>query len=220
VRLVAVTDIHGAYTTVEAILNTEAPFDAVVLGGDLTTHGTIDEACTAIESLQQFQKPVVAVAGNMDLPFFESAYSTLGVNINARGIRIGDVGFFGVAGSPFTPMHTPYELSEDEILRRAEEGWKEIRNAPRTVFVPHAPPRSTKLDKILVGAHVGSLAIREFVECNQPDVLICGHIHESRGTDVLGRTQMVNCGPAGKGSYAVITIDQEVTIELKYGGKA
>ena len=217
-RLVAVADIHGAYSRVEAILQAEAPFDAVIIGGDLTTHGTVHEARTAIETLRRFRKPVFAVAGNMDLPLFEPAYTELGVNINARGVQLDDVGFFGVAGSPFTPMHTPYELSEEEIRRRAEEGWKQVRGAARLVFVPHAPPRSTKLDKILLGAHVGSLAVREFVECNQPDVLICGHIHESRGIDVLGKTQMVNCGAAGKGSYAVITIGQGVTIELKYGG--
>jgi Icc-related predicted phosphoesterase len=219
-RLVAVTDVHGAYSKVEAILEAEEPFDAVIIGGDLTTHGSVPEARGAIETLRRFQKPLFAVAGNMDLPLFEAAYTDLGVNINARGTRIGNVGLFGVAGSPFTPMHTPYEISEDEIRRRADEGWKQVQGTSRSVFVPHAPPRSTKLDKLLMGAHVGSLAVREFVECNQPDVLICGHIHESRGIDTLGKTQMVNCGPAGKGSYAVITIDKEVTIELKYEGKA
>ncbi|HCA80052.1 MAG TPA: YfcE family phosphodiesterase [Bacteroidetes bacterium] len=218
-RLVAVADIHGAYSTVDAILEAEAPFDAVIISGDLTTHGTVHEARTAIETLQRFGKPLFAVAGNMDLPQFESTYTELGVNLNARGVQVGDVGFFGVAGSPFTPMHTPYELPEDEILRRAEEGWKQAHRAPRSVFVPHAPPRSTKLDRIRLGAHVGSVAVREFVECHQPDVLICGHIHESRGIDILGKTQMVNCGPAEQGSYAVITIDQEVAIELKFGGE-
>lgn len=217
-RIIAITDIHGAYLRVEAILEAEAPFDAVVIGGDLTTHGTLHEARTAIEMLQRFQKPLFAVAGNMDLPSFESTYTELGVNINARGVLVDNVGIFGVAGSPFTPMHTPYELAEDEILRRSEEGWNFVRNAHCTVFVPHAPPRATKLDKIRIGMHVGSLAIREFVECNQPDVLICGHIHESRGIDVLGKTQMVNCGQAGKGSYAVITIEQSVTIQLKFAG--
>ena len=217
-RIIAVTDIHGLYSTVDAILEAEAAFDVVVIGGDLTTRGTDREARAVIETLHRFQKPLFAVAGNMDLPSFESTYTELGVNINARGVQVDGVGFFGVAGSPFTPMHTPYELSEDEILRRAEEGWKQIRTSPRKVFVPHAPPRATKLDKIIAGAHVGSLAIREFVECNQPDVLICGHIHESRGIDMLGKTQMVNCGPAGKGSYALITINERVTIELKYRG--
>ncbi len=215
-RIIAFSDVHGEYGRLASILSYEPSPDVIIISGDLTTHGTVHEARGAIETLRRFQIPLFAVAGNMDLPSFESTYTALGVNINARGVLVDDVGFFGVAGSPFTAMHTPYELSEDEILRRAEEGWKLVRNAPHTVFVPHAPPRATKLDKIVAGAHVGSLAIREFVECNEPDVLICGHIHESRGIDVLGKTQMVNCGPAGKGSYAVITIDQGVTIELKY----
>ena len=218
-RILAFSDIHGHYEIVESILSHESPIDVVIIAGDLTTHGTPGEAGEAITKLQRFQKPLLVVAGNMDLPGFEQLYTQRGVNINACGVQVADVGFFGVAGSPFTPMHTPYELSEDEILRRAEEGWKQVRSAFRLVFVPHAPPRSTKLDKLFVGAHVGSLAIREFVECHQPDVLICGHIHESRGIDVLGKTQMVNCGASGEGSYAVITLDEKVTIELKYGGK-
>jgi Icc-related predicted phosphoesterase len=218
-RIIAFSDVHGNYERLTSILSHELSFDVIIISGDLTTHGTVHEARTAIETVKEFGKPLLAVAGNMDLPLFESTYTELGVNINARGIQLDDVGFFGVAGSPFTPMHTPYELSEDEILRQANEGWSQARSAPRSVFVPHAPPRSTKLDKIRLGAHVGSLAVRKFVECNQPDVLICGHIHESRGIDILGKTQMVNCGPAGKGSYAVITIDQGVAIELKYGGE-
>jgi hypothetical protein len=214
--IIAFSDVHGEYGRVESILAHESTIDAIVISGDLTTHGTVAEACTAIRRIEQFRKPLFIVAGNMDLPAFEPAFTELGVNINGRGVHLSGVGFFGVSGSPFTPMHTPYELPEDEILRRANEGWQQAQTAHRTVFVPHAPPRSTTLDKVFIGAHVGSTAVREFVERNQPDVLICGHIHESRGTDVLGKTQMVNCGPAGRGSYAVITIDREVTIELRH----
>jgi len=39
-RIIAVTDIHGLYSTVDAILEAEAAFDVVVIGGDLTTRGT------------------------------------------------------------------------------------------------------------------------------------------------------------------------------------
>jgi len=173
-RILAFSDIHAHYEIVESALLCESPFDAIVIAGDLTTHGTSSEAEEAIMKLRRFRKPLLMVAGNMDMPSFEPLYARLGVNINARGILVDDVGFFGVAGTPFTPMHTPYELSEDEILRRAEEGWNQARSAPRSVFVPHAPPRSTKLDRIHLGGHVGSVAVREFVERNQPDVLICG----------------------------------------------
>ena len=213
-RILAFTDIHGSYDRVAGILSKETGFDAVVLGGDLTTHGTVSEATNAVRRFQEFGKPVFVVAGNMDLPSFDSLYDSLGVNINAKGAVLGEAGFFGIAGSPYTPMHTPYEISEEEIGRRADAGWQEIQAARWKVFVPHAPPHDTKLDRILLGKHVGSSAVRAFVEKKQPDVLICGHIHESRGLDTIGKTQMANCGAAGHGYYASIELGETIAIEL------
>ncbi|HTY35556.1 MAG TPA: metallophosphoesterase [Bacteroidota bacterium] len=212
-RILAFTDIHGAYDRVVSILSSES-FDALVIGGDLTTHGSIQEASVALRRFQEFGKPVFAVAGNMDLPSFEDSYNALGVNINAKGASIRELGLFGVAGSPVTPMNTPYELSEEEILQRAEAGWSDVSALRWKIFVPHAPPHGTKLDRIFVGKHVGSTAVRRFVEHRQPDVLICGHIHEARGMDTIGNTQMVNCGPAGRGSYASIEFDTSIHITL------
>ena len=213
-RIIAFTDIHGAYDRIEEALRKESVFDAIVIGGDLTTHGTASQAEVAIQKLRKFGKPILAVAGNMDSPEFDSAYDSLGVNISGKGTIIGETGFFGVAGSPFTPMNTPYEIAEEEIKRRAELGWQDVRSARWKVFVPHAPPHGTKLDRIIMGKHVGSTALREFVELHQPDVLICGHIHEARGMDSLGKTQMVNCGTAGRGYYALIEIADHITIQL------
>jgi Icc-related predicted phosphoesterase len=140
-RIIAFSDIHGSYGRLEQTLRTESPFDAVIIAGDLTTHGTTDEARSVIQSLQKLGKPILAVAGNMDLPALDSTYDLMGVNINARGIVFGETGFFGVSGSPFTPMNTPYEISEAEIARRADMGWKTVSVARWKIFVPHAPPK-------------------------------------------------------------------------------
>jgi uncharacterized protein len=214
-RILAFTDIHGSYDRIVEILSKETSFDAVIVGGDLTTHGTVSEAMSAIRRFQEIGKPLFAVAGNMDLPSFDAMYESLGVNINAKGAVLGEAGFFGIAGSPFTPMHTPYEISEEEIRRRADAGWCDIQALRWKVFVPHAPPFDTKLDKIQLGKHVGSGAVRTFVEEKQPDVLVCGHIHESRGLDTLGKTRMVNCGAAGRGFYASIELRETIAIELR-----
>jgi len=37
-RILAFTDIHGSYDRVIEILSNETGFDAVIVGGDLTTH--------------------------------------------------------------------------------------------------------------------------------------------------------------------------------------
>jgi len=214
-RILAFTDIHGAFGTMEEILSKEPGFDLILIGGDLTTHGTPRQAEEAIGQLRRFGKPLLAVAGNMDPPAMDATLVDLGISLNGKGVTIASVGFFGVSGSPFTPMNTPYEISEEEIAKRAEAGWQEVQAARWKVFVPHAPPRDTKLDRIFLGKHVGSSAVRTFVDKFQPDLLICGHIHEARGIDTLGMTKMVNCGPAGRGHYTFIEIGNKITIELR-----
>ena len=151
----------------------------------------------------------------MDPPNLEETFDRLKVSINGKAAIVGEAGFFGVSASPFSPLHTPYEISEEEIRRRAEEGWKRVQGARWKIFIPHAPPFDTKLDKIFAGAHVGSTAVRAFIDHYQPDVVVCGHIHEARGKDSIGKTQIVNCGPAGKGYYAVIELGDTISVENK-----
>jgi hypothetical protein len=55
--------------------------------------------------------------------------------------------------------------------------------------------------------------VRSFIEERQPDVVVCGHIHEARGMDRLGKSVLVNCGPAGKGYYVSLVIDRGITVE-------
>jgi Icc-related predicted phosphoesterase len=212
-RIVALTDIHGAYGTVERILRQETP-DVLVVGGDLTSVGTVKEADDAIRSFRSLGPTVVCVAGNMDLPGHDKLFEQLGVSINGRGIIIDGVGFFGVSAAPLSPLKTPNEIPEDEIARSAVIGFLEVKDARLKVFVPHAPPYGTRLDITHSGIHVGSTAVRDFIEDNQPDVVICGHIHEGRGQDVLGVSRIVNCGPASKGFFARITLQEHRITEL------
>ena len=212
-RFLAFSDIHGSYERVDQIIQSQPGADGIIIGGDLTTYGSPDDGERVIRMLQNSGLPVFAVAGNMDSPEFDRKHEELGVSINAKGMMLGDVGLFGVSASPFTPMHTPYEIGEDEIARRAEAGWNDVKAARWKIFVPHAPPRDTKLDRIVLGSHVGSTAVRSFIEQHQPDVVVCGHIHEARGVDSIGKTKIVNCGPVGKGYYAVIEIGELVSVE-------
>ncbi len=71
-----------------------------------------------------------------------------------------------------------------------------------TIFMLHSPPRDTRCDMIAARQHVGSRAIRHFVERCQPPLVLGGHIHESPRVsssyqDVIGRTVVVNPGQFG-----------------------
>ena len=74
-----------------------------------------------------------------------------------------------------------------------------ICDPAKTVYVIHAPPLNTNLDIITSGEHVGSKAIREFIEKHSPLATLHGHIHESpkmsgSWMDVIGSTVCINVG--------------------------
>lgn len=212
-RILAFSDIHGSSTNVERILEQETAYDLILICGDITTHGTPQDAEQALRQFQSHGVPVVAVAGNMDSADIDAALVAGKCSINGIGKIIGDVGFFGVSAAPFSPLHTPYEIAEEEIFCRATSGWNDVKGVRRKVFAPHAPPHKTTLDRTFLGSHVGSTAVRTFIEQCKPDVVVCGHIHEARGIDTLGSVPMINCGPAAKGYYAVIEIGKETRLE-------
>ncbi len=81
-----------------------------------------------------------------------------------------------------------------------------------TVYLLHSPPRDTVCDVISTRQHVGSRAIRAFVEANQPPLVLSGHIHESPRVsgawrDQLGRTTVVNPGQFGSPRLSGVWFD-------------
>lgn len=212
-RVLAFSDLHGSIEMVEQILFSERYFDLVILAGDITTAGTPPQLEKAIRRVEAFGKPVLAVAGNMDSLALERKLEQLGVSIDSRGVIIGEVGFFGVSAAPASPLRTLNEISEREIMERAEAGWKDVAAARWKIFVPHAAPKDTAIDLTHSGIHAGSSAVRDFIRQRKPDATICGHIHEARGIDKIAGMPVVNCGPAGKGYYVVMTIGEILELE-------
>ena len=87
------------------------------------------------------------------------------------------------------------------------------RSAPReTLYVLHSPPRDTACDRTHRGHHVGSRAIRAFVERHQPPLVLSGHIHESPRIsgdwrDRLGEAVVVNPGQFGTARLCGVWFD-------------
>ena len=86
--------------------------------------------------------------------------------------------------------------------------------ARETVFVLHSPPRGTRCDMIGAATHVGSRAIRAFIERHQPPLVLSGHIHESPRVsnawrDTIGRTVIVNPGQFGTSRLCGVWFDPE-----------
>jgi Icc-related predicted phosphoesterase len=213
-RILYVVDVHDRFDAVPRALEVVGPVDALVVGGDITTLGTPDDAERAIELWRPLAPQLLAVAGNMDSPAIDERLVALGVSCDGRGVAIGDVGIAGVSAAPFSPLHTPYEVPDDEYARRAETGLADVNASRVRILCPHAPPQGTSCDRIRSGEHVGSPALRELVEREQPDVVLCGHIHESRAIDSLGASTVANPGPVSAGHYALVEIGETVSVAL------
>jgi len=212
-RIAYVVDVHDRFDAVEQVLAKTGQVDVLVVGGDITTGGTADDAERALESWRALAPTLLAVAGNMDSPAIDARLVELGLSLDARGIAFGDVGIAGVSASPPTPLNTPHELPDDELGRRGEAALAAIAECRVRLFCPHAPPHGA-CDLTRSGLHVGSHALRVVVEREQPDVVLCGHIHEARGEESIGASRVVNPGPAAAGHYALVDVDDTVSVEL------
>jgi uncharacterized protein len=213
-RIAYVVDVHDAFEAVPHAVAEIGPVDVLVVGGDITTFGTPDDAQRAIELWRPLAPRLLAVAGNMDSPAIDERLVELGVSLDGRGVTIGDLGIAGVSAAPLSPLNTPHELPDDEFARRAATGLDEVRDCRVRILCPHAPPYGTACDRLRSGEHVGSPALRALVEREQPDVVFCGHIHESRGEDTIGVSRIVNPGPVASGHYALVDVGGTVSVML------
>lgn len=83
------------------------------------------------------------------------------------------------------------------------------KNMDKAIYVLHAPPFQTKLDVLYNGRHVGSKAIKAFIEKKQPYLTLHGHVHESPQVsgsyfEKIGRTFSINPGQGSGQLHAVI----------------
>jgi hypothetical protein len=183
------------------------------LGGDLTNFGTPNAVEDLIRRAWAVCPHLLAVAGNCDSAAIDLRLAELGVSLCGRGVERDGIGFYGVSAMP--PWRGKmYELTEAEIAAAIRCGRSQLRDARQEVLLTHTPPRDTVLDRTKFGEHVGSTAVREFIDRHQPALVVCGHIHESRGIAWLGATCVVNCGPAFDGHYALIEIADTIRAEL------
>lgn len=213
-RMVCITDLHGDPASLDRILSHAGPADVVLLGGDITSFGTPNAAESLARQAMQHGAQVLAVAGNCDSAEIDARLADLGMSLFGRGVMLQGVGLYGVSAMP-PWTGTMYELSEDEIGAALRAGRGQLAQPQLEIVLSHTPPRGTNLDRTRRGEHVGSLAVRQFVEQVQPALLLCGHIHEARGIDRLGATTIVNCGPAYEGHYAVADVDADVDADVR-----
>lgn len=216
-RVLLLTDIHGEVGKLGKILEKEQ-YDVVLCAGDLSDAREFEDYGQKLEEvLEEFDrqgKMTKAVPGNMD-PEEQCVRKLIEHRMNIHK-NIASFESFEVVGfgGGQTPFGTPFEPEGEEIKETMEHLYRNM-NSDNRVAVIHNPPAATALD-VADGDHVGSLEVRTLLEELEFDLLLTGHIHESRGRDTIDDTVMVNPGPVIDGYYGVAEIEGDsIDVDLK-----
>src|SRR3954447_7273731 len=191
VRLLAFSDIHRDLDQARRIADMAGDADVVVAAGDFgSIHRGVAEL---IDMLVVIETPTVLVPGNneTDDELREACGGWRAATVlHGDGVEIGGVSFWGLGGGiPTTPWPWSFDLSEEE----AERAFQSCPDGV-DVLVLHSPPQG-----FLDGDRgLGSEALLRAIELVQPEVAVCGHIHECAGQEAtVGPTRLYNLGPAG-----------------------
>ncbi|MEM4417241.1 MAG: metallophosphoesterase family protein [Nitrososphaerota archaeon] len=206
-KLLHVSDIHGSVEMANRVAEMASKgFDAVLAAGDITHFGNTAQAEDILGRIGGAGVPVYFVAGNCDpeillswRPRLENVF-----NIHLGREKLGGLELLGLGGGNTSPFNTIIEFTEDQF----REMLASLNPSGRAILVSHTPPYGTAAD-FARGRHLGSKAIREYVERAKPLAVCCGHIHEGRAVDSIGSTKVVNAGPAKDGYCASLSISHD-----------
>jgi Icc-related predicted phosphoesterase len=147
------------------------------------------------------------------------------VNPEGKVIQIDDrYTMVSTGHANITPWNCPRDVPEERLQEIIDAMASQVTDFDHCIFNFHCPPYDTILDQapeldaemrptLEMGGKphmvpVGSPAIREAIDKYQPRLGLHGHIHESRGSQKLGRTLCLNPGSEyGEGVLRGVIVD-------------
>lgn len=190
-KILAFSDLHHSRSRARDIVLASRDADLVIGAGDFcNARRGLDDAMALLDGIEV---PFVAVPGNAESEGELRAACHPGITVlHGSGCEIGGLRLFGLGyGVPVTPFGDwSCDLTEDQAAAMLD-GCDEA-----DLLVLHSPPKGVA-DVTSRGEAVGSIAIRSAIERIAPHLAVCGHIHDSWGTEGrIGSSRVVNLGPA------------------------
>lgn len=194
-KILALSDIHGDRSLIRLMAEkgAEESVDLVILAGDL-----VDEEGNSDGLIGPFLEKGLEVAilpgnheGLAEIEFLAAHYKVK--NLHGSILKKGDVGIFG-CGYGDIGVH---QLPDDQFFSTLEQAHLSLGKVKKKVMVTHVQPHDTLISLKIPGW--GSKGVRKAVEQFQPEIHICGHIHETHGIEeMIGKTRVINVGKMGK----------------------
>lgn len=140
-------------------------------------------------------------------PFFNKDWEKWDETPEAlRDFNVSTRGFYSDRKMHFPINYNSYPYTQNTITRDLAKINK-LSDPHKTVYLFHAPPYATYLDMTSmdnpyiknVNLHLGSRAIKNFIDKRQPYLTLHGHIHETvdesgRFMETTGKTVSIACG--------------------------
>jgi Icc-related predicted phosphoesterase len=218
-RVAAAGDIHcreaNRERVIEAFAGLDGEADVALIAGDLTSHGTLEEAEIICAAAARTAVPVFAVLGNHDWHAGEQEairerLTDGGVRVldgeatvvQVDGIEVGLVGCKGFVGG-FAPRHLPdfgepslravYAETTAEVEALAA-GLHEIATCPIRIVLLHYSPVEATLEgeprEIL--PFMGSDRFAAPILEHGPDLVLHGHAHDGSPEGRIGQVPVHN----------------------------
>jgi hypothetical protein len=207
--IIGLTDLHGDITLLNQISDQLRKADMVLIAGDLTHFGRLSAARHVIDALLRHTDRLLAVPGNCDYSEVGRCLDEKNRNLDQRHRLLKNIEWAGIGGSLPCPGKTPNEADEKTFEKNLSILASSLSHQKPLIFVSHQPPINTQCDVLENGSHVGSTAVRGFIENHSPLLCLTGHIHESAGIDKIGKTHIINPGPLWMGGYAYAELNND-----------
>ena len=216
-RILGLADLHDCAERLEDLLGLKC--DLIAFCGDLHIGSSREMARPAANSLARLGLPVLIVPGNMDhRDVVPELWREAGfILLHQSSFRFKEYGFLGLGGMIAKDPRrlgdpNRYYHRDEQVYSILEKAYLEVLDARTKIVIVHQPPRGAR-DLLYNGERSGSSELRRFIEDRQPDLVLCGHIHEDRGECRIGSTLVVNVGELRRGYGAVINLDDQITVD-------
>jgi uncharacterized protein len=203
IRVAAAGDIHAGAAERDRVRDAFArageQADLIVLAGDLTQHGQVDEASVVADACRELEIPVVAVLGNHDwqsdrpgdlvralaeagvvvLDRSHTIVPVRGVSVGVAGVK-GFVGGFGEQWANFgEPIFRQAYAETTKDVEGLDAGLRAIESCAVRIGLLHYSPVEATLHGeperlwLVLGADRLAGPIRD----HRPDIVVHGHAH-------------------------------------------
>ncbi len=191
-RLLAFTDTHGDTSVFESMKRKieGQDVDMALCCGDMTNFGRNQKEM--VDAIASLRLPTLLIHGNHETP--ESLEKDCQrhehlIFLHSSAYRVDNHIILGYGGDGFS-------LHDKSFKNVSKKFKKDIKKDDKIIVMFHGPPNGV-LD-VNFTSNTGNKDYRDFIDEVKPDLVLCGHIHESSGMrKILGKTKVVNPGPVG-----------------------